>query len=712
MLGPAVNIYRAPMNGRNFEYFGEDPLLASRIAVDYIRGVQSQGVSATIKHFVANNSEFDRHHTNAEIDERTMREIYLPPFEAAVKEAHVGAIMDAYDLTNGVHMTQNGYLNNEIAKKEWGFEGIIMSDWTATYDAVAAANGGLDLEMPSGLFMNRSNLLPAIRNGKVSITLIDDKVRRILRTAVRFGWLDRPQTDLTIPRFNQEGRQAALQTARESMVLLKNDGALLPLSKEKIKSLAIIGPNAYPAVAVGGGSAHVEPFSAVSYLEGLSNYLADALVYYTPGIPSFAEMARATQFFISSDKAKSGIRAEYYGKKDFGGKPSINLEEHINFGQDAHSSLPNKTFSVRWKGYFEPSETALYEVFIRASGGEDGFYRLYLDDRIAIDHWTAVKALVDSLQITLDRRPHKIVLERTSRSSNPLGGRFKLGIVPRARILLPEVKELASRADAVVAAVGFDHETESEGSDRTFQLPPAQDALIEQISSVNKNTIVVINSGGSVDMTSWIDRVPAIVEAWYPGQEGGTALAELLFGDRNFSGRTPITFERKWEENPVHDFYYPPAGSKNVLYREGVFTGYRGYEARNVTPLFPFGFGLSYTAFTYGNLSVKTYDRATSVSLDVTNSGKREGAEVIQVYIGALHAKLPRPAKELKAFTKVNLSPGMTKHIELTLDDRAFSHYDVSQNSWRVEPGEFAINVCHSSANCELETKITITKRR
>ncbi|HKC11738.1 MAG TPA: glycoside hydrolase family 3 N-terminal domain-containing protein, partial [Vicinamibacteria bacterium] len=250
LLGPGVNIYRAAMNGRNFEYLGEDPLLGARIAVGYIKGVQAQGVSATIKHFLGNNSDFDRHNTDSVIDERTLREIYLPIFEAAVREAHVGAIMDSYNLTNGLHMTQNGYLNTDVAKKEWGFEGIMMSDWTSTYDAVAAANGGLDLEMPSGLFLNQQNLLPAIEQGKVKVVTIDDKVRRIVRTAARFGWLDREQTDLSIPRYNPQGRQVALAAAGESMVLLKNEGSLLPLGKGKIKSLAIIGPDAYPAVPV------------------------------------------------------------------------------------------------------------------------------------------------------------------------------------------------------------------------------------------------------------------------------------------------------------------------------------------------------------------------------------------------------------------------------------------------------------------------------
>src|SRR6201992_298100 len=248
LLGPGVNIYRSPTNGRNFEYFGEDPFLAARTAVGYIRGVQSQGVSATVKHYLGNNSEYDRHNTDSIIDERTMHEIYMPTFEAAVREAHVGAIMDSYNLVNGEHASQNHHTLTDVAKQEWGFDGTMMSDWFATYDGVAAVNGGQDLEMPGGFHMNRQTLLPALQQGKVSQATIDDHVRRILRTAIRFGWLDRDQTDPSIPRCNQQGRQVALQAAREGMVLLKNDGNLLPLNKAKTKSILVVGPDAYPAV--------------------------------------------------------------------------------------------------------------------------------------------------------------------------------------------------------------------------------------------------------------------------------------------------------------------------------------------------------------------------------------------------------------------------------------------------------------------------------
>src|SRR6266446_6157114 len=324
LLGPGVNIYRSPLNGRNFEYFGEDPFLAARTAVAYIEGVQSQGVSSTVKHFMGNNSEFDRHNSDSIIDERTMREIYLPAFEAAVKEANVGSVMDSYNLTNGLHLTQNGSLNTDLARSEWGFKGIMMSDWDATYDAVGAANGGLDLEMPSGKFMNRALLLPAIRAGKVSEATINEKVRRIMRTAIRFGWMDRDQTETSISRLSADGDQVALEGARSGMVLLKNDGNLLPLDKGKIKSIAVIGPDAYPAQPVGGGSGAVQPFAAVSFLEGIANYVgAGAKVYYAVGVPTLDEMAGLTKFTTEASGGQAGLNAEFFDNASLSGKPGI-----------------------------------------------------------------------------------------------------------------------------------------------------------------------------------------------------------------------------------------------------------------------------------------------------------------------------------------------------------------------------------------------------
>ena len=719
LLGPGVNIYRAPMNGRNFEYLGEDPFLASGIAVAYIKGVQSQGVSATIKHFMGNNSEFDRHNTDSVIDERTMREIYLPVFEAAVKEAHVGSIMDSYNLTNGIHMTQNNYLNTDVVKKEWGFKGVVMSDWTSTYDGVAAANSGLDLEMPAGLYMNRRILMPAIEQGKVSVTTIDDKVRRILRLAAQFGWLDRDQTDDGIPRYNQQGRQVALQAASESMVLLKNESNLLPLSKEKTKSVAIIGPVAYPAVPVGGGSARVQPFSAVSFLEGISNYLgSNNRTYYDRGLPSLSEMAQATNFSTTPDDGSRGLRAEYFSNQDLQGEPTATRTDlHINFSAESRASLPDNTLSERWTGYYIPQNAGSYDVFVASTGEDGGRYRLLIDDKLVFNNWTTSKTLVNRSTFSFDKTPHKLVLEHHGRS-NWLGGRFRLGIVGHDSVVTPEAKKLAAKADVVVLAVGFDPESESEGADRTFVLPPGQDQLIQEIASVNKNAVVVITGGGAVDMNSWLDHVPAVLQAWYPGQEGGTALAQILFGSVNPSGRLPVTFERHQEDNPTHDSYYPEKDGPQVVYKEGVFVGYRGYEHNGKKPLFPFGHGLSYTSFGYRNLKIGEFNSESGrnssqifqVSFDVTNTGKREGAEVAQVYVADHHAKVPRPAKELKGFTKVSLKPGETRHVTVALDQRALSYYDPDSKQWRADPGEFEVLVGHSSDQIELRGKINWTQ--
>jgi beta-glucosidase len=714
LLAPGVNINRAPMNGRNFEYFGEDPFLASRIAVGYIKGVQSQGVSATIKHFIANNSEFDRHNTDSIIDERTMREIYLPVFEAAVKEANVGAIMSSYNLTNGQHMSQNKYLLTDVVKKEWGFDGLIMSDWSGTYDGVEATNAGQDLEMPSGLHMNQETLKPAIEQGKVSLTTIDDKVRRMLRTAMRFGWLDRDQTALSIPRYNLQGRKVALNAAREGITLLKNEGDLLPLSKIKTKSILIIGPDAFPAVNVGGGSAEVQPFAGISYLEGLSNYPGAAFqVYYDRGVLSYSDLANATNFTVSQTDGKAGLKAEYFDNMDLKGNPVITrTEEHVDFGTAARLLFPEQTLSSRWTGYYSPQESGAYDIFVQTTREVGGSYRLYVDDKLVLDNWTTLTSLTDFRTLRLEPGAHKIVLEQRGRAYRR-AVRLRMGVVRAGQFVSDNARKLAASADVVVVAAGFDGETEAESADRTFRLPLGQDELIQEMAAANKNTIVVMTSGGSVDMNAWLNRIPALVQAWYPGQEGGTALAEILFGDVNPSGRLPVTFERRWEDNPVHDSYYPEAGTKRVVYKEGVFVGYRGYERDGKKPLFPFGFGLSYTTFSYSNLSIKLLSNSESVpryevSFDVKNTGTREGADVAQVYVGDTQTKVRRPAKELKGFVKVNLRPGETRKVSVILDRRALSYYDVNAKQWRAAPGDFNVFVGRSSEQIELRGKLIL----
>jgi len=728
LLGPGVNIYRSPLNGRNFEYFGEDPFLGSRIAVAYIEGMQSQGVSATVKHFMGNNSEFDRHGSDSIIDERTMREIYLPIFEAAVKEAHVGAVMDSYNLTNGEHLTQNGRLNNEILKKEWGFQGILMSDWDATYDAVGAANGGLDLEMPSGKFLNREKLLPAIKSGQVSEAIINDKVRRIIRTELEFRWQDREQRDLSIPRFNQEARDVVLQAAREGMVLLKNDGNLLPLSKEKIKTIAVIGPDAYPAVPVGGGSAQVKPFEAVSFLDGLSNSLAGhVLVTSDHGVMSPGVAAIATNFETAAQNGKEGLTEDDFNNENFFGAPaSRRVVQHISLGQpfelgllnldeiDA-ADLQNKQGSAeRWTGYYVPKSAGTFDVFAQQGGFSPSGFRMYVDGKLLFDNWDNQKFVLAQTTIQLDAKPHKIVFEH--HTGPGFGPPFvRMGIISEGTWVDAEAEELAAKADVVVLTVGFNPQSETEGWDRTFELPPGQSELIEKVAAKNKNTIVVITSGGGVDMTPWIDKVAGVIEAWYPGQEGGRALTEILFGDVNPSGHLPATFERRWQDNPVYNNYYPAKGTNRVVYKEGVFVGYRGYEHNGTKPLFPFGYGLSYTTFKYSNLKSDLH----GVSFDVTNTGSRAGDAVAEVYIAppktgsastTNQMTISRPAKELQGFYRVKLEPGETKTLTVPLNPRSFAYYDVNGKQWRAEKGIYGVLVGSSSEQIELNGKIELAQ--
>ena len=719
LLGPGVNIYRSPLNGRNFEYMGEDPFLAARTAVGYIKGVQAQGVSATVKHFMGNNSEFDRHATDSIIDERTMREIYLPTFEAAVKEAQVGAIMDSYNLTNGQHLTESVHLNVDVAKKEWGFDGIMMSDWDATYDAVAAANGGLDLEMPSGKFLNRDQLKPALAAGRVTPATIDDKVRRIVRTAVRFGWLDRDQVEAGIARYNLAGREVALQAAREGLVLLKNEGGLLPLDKGKLKSIALIGPAAYPAVPVGGGSASVEPFIGVSLLQGLSEHLGTAVpVLYARGMRTYADAAGGMAFTTGENNDEKGLKAEYFEKEDLAGPAVVaRVEEQVNYGRVGglgapRLAFPDGTKSSRWTGYFKPKAAGPHTVFLQSTGEDGGYYRVSVDGTVLLDNWTETRATLGQVTLDLAAGPHKVVVEQHGRSQW-LGTRFRFGILPAGALVEPEARALAARADVAVVAVGFDPESETEGSDRTFTLPPGQDDLIRAVAATNKNTIVVVMAGGAVDMNGWLGAVPALVHVWYPGQEGGRALAEVLTGDVNPSGRLPVTFERRAEDNPAFETYYPAAGTKKVNYTEGVFVGYRGYQKKGVQPQFPFGFGLSYTTFTYANLAVEPSTEPGTryrVSFDLTNSGSREGAEVAQVYVGQPGSKVPRPAKELKGFAKVTLKPGETKRVSVALDDRSFSYYDAAGKKWRADPGAYQVLVGRSADQTELTGTVTLAK--
>jgi beta-glucosidase len=727
LLGPGVNIYRAPLNGRNYEYFGEDPFLAGEIAVGYINGVQAQGVSATIKHYAANNSEYFRFTSDSVVSERALREIYLPAFEAAVRKAHVGSIMDSYNLLNGTHSTANYHLNVEIAKQQWGFDGVMMSDWTATHDGIAAANGGLDLEMPFGTYMNEETLLPAVKDGRVKEPVIDDKIRRLLREGYRFGWMAHDPLDESIPRYNQQGRIVALQGAREGIVLLKNRAKLLPLDPSKVKTIAVIGPDAFPAIPTAGGSGQVPTFTEVSALKGISDRLGlNASVLYDRGVTKLSLLAMRSGFMLAPDKFVPGLTVETFDNPQFTGKPiATRTENYAKSGQSllADPDLPDLIPSVtaeqmaafmgvgagpqydRWTGYYFARAAGNFVVFVEYQGK----YQLTIDGRTAIDHVEVPKFALAQRVVPLTPGPHKVVLE-TLGAAQFNDTTIKMGIVQEGTLVSQSAIDLAKRADAVVVAVGYNAEIESEGADREFQLPPGQDELIEKIAAANPNTIVTVTAGGSVDASHWIDRVAALLENWYPGQEGGTALAEVLFGDVDPSGRLPISWEKSLNDNPSFPYYYPTPGTLTIPYNDGVFVGYRGYEHNGVKPLFPFGFGLSYTSFKYANLAIHPADGAGAyeVSFDVTNTGVKAGADVAQVYVSEDHPQVPRPPQELKGFARVALDPGQTRHVTVPLDARSFTWYDEKAAAWHADAGSFTVRVSRSSADPQLEGKITL----
>ena len=726
------------MNGRNFEYFGEDPWLAARLAVAYVRGVQSQNVSATIKHFVGNNSEYARRTSDSVIDERTLRELYLPAFEAAVKEAQVGAVMCAYNLTNGAHMSQNAYLATEVLKKQWGFNGVFMSDWDATHDGVAAANAGLDLEMPTAKFMTRATLVPALRDGRVTRAVIDDKLRRLLGLADRFGWLDRSGPELSIPRDNPAGREAARQGALEGLVLLQNEGNLLPLDPARTKTIAVIGPLAHPGEPTAGGSGKVATFQNISFLRGINEAVGNqATVTYHPGLPPLRALGMRTKFMTQRSNGEPGLVVEEFADANFSGAP---LGKRVEWTLSRTSSVPGEndwlmvreyvplelqqvlrdarrrnvrdTRHERWTGWFTPERAGAHTLFIHDTGP----YRVLLDGKVVIDSRRIPKAALRQVHVSLSAQPHQLVLEQSLGRDGRLPT-FRGGIFRDDDVVDPVAKALAAQADVVVLAAGFDAEIELESADREFELPPGQERLIRDVSKANPRTVVVLTSGGSVDVSGWRKSVPALIATWYPGQEGGAALADVLLGRATPSGRLPISWEQSFKDNPTHDSYYynDPAAPDRIVYREGLFVGYRGYQQRNTQVAFPFGFGLSYTTFRYSKLQIAPAPSPAgaraplyTVSFDLTNTGQRRGADVAQLYVTPAPTKVPRPKRELKGFARVDLAPGETRRVSIALPARAFAYYDVNTKRWRAEAGKYGIELARSSEDVQVRGEVVL----
>jgi len=563
LLAPMVNIVRVPEGGRNFETFGEDPYLTAQLASAEIRGIQSQGVMAEVKHYAANNQEKDRLQVSAEVDERTLREIYLPAFEAAVKEAKVGSVMAAYNKVNGTFSSENTHLLKDILKGEWGFDGFVVSDWGATHSTVEAANNGLDIEMPGDKYFGQQ-LLVAVQQGQVSQATIDDKVRRILRMMMRFGFLDRPAKIGPI-NYRVQG-QVARRVAEAGVVLLKNEGNALPLDVNNFKSIALIGPYADRATSGGGGSARMSPFNTVSPLAAITERIGDRAIL------------RFLKFVPGTDLSKS-----------------------------------------------DPATTG--------AG------------------------------------------------------------------LLADAVQLAKECDL---ALVFARDFETEGVDRAaITLPDEQDEMISAIVRANPRTIVVLNTGCMVLISRWSDAVPAIVQAWYSGQDDGNVIADVLFGNINPSGKLPVTFPRTREEMPVAAAEQYPGLNGRGLYSEGVFVGYRHFDKDNIAPQFAFGHGLSYTTFEFSNIKLSRSrikpGESLTVELQVKNTGRREGAEVVQLYLQDVKASVPRPIKELKGFARVLLRPDQMKVVRINLDARSMAFYDVTKKQWTVEPGQFKVMAGSSS---------------
>ncbi len=728
ILGPCVNIHRSPLAGRNFESFSEDPYLSARLAVAYINGVQSQNIGTSLKHFALNNSEFQRFTISSEAGERAIREIYLPSFEAAVKESQPWTVMCSYNRINGTYASENWYLLTDILKNEWGFEGFVVSDWGAVHSTVPSANAGLDLEMPGPARFFGDALVSAVKDGEVGQEVIDDKVRRILRIIARSGALNEVKTLSDESSNTPEHQRLAREVAGEAIVLLKNENGILPLDKQRIKSIAVIGPNASEARIEGGGSSRVTPYYDVTPLEGLRKQCGDSVkIAYEPGCGNnrLTPLLSPGCLTPAGRQEGHGLLGEYFNGNDLSGEPVLTrLDEVFAFrwggaagGVPPGPGVDKDNFSVRWTGTFLAPESGKYRFGLLT----DGLARIYIDNRLVVEKWIEEMAAGDYIsrgervgEFTMEAgRTYSIRVEhRQDPERQSLFRRIRVGCeFPVPANPMARAADIAAQSDVALVFVGLTEEYESEGFDREdMELPGAQAELVETVAKANKNTIVVLNNGSPVSMERWIDKVSAVVEAWFPGQECGNAIADILFGQVNPSGKLPETFPKRIEDNPAYINY--PGENGKVLYGEGIFVGYRYYDARKIEPLFPFGYGLSYTTFEYSNLRIgspdlRMGDRLT-VTVDVKNTGKREGKEVVQLYINDIESGLVRPAKELKGFAKVDLTPGETKTASFVLDRRDLSFYDPDQKQWVAEPGEFEVLVGSSSRDIRASASFTL----
>ena len=714
VLAPTLNLMRNALNGRNFENYSEDPVLTGRLAIAFVRGVQSKGVGATPKHFVGNESEFERDTISSEIPERTLRELYLRPFEMVVKEARPWAIMTGYNRLGGTFCSEDVRLLDEILRREWGFDGLVMSDWGGTHSAGASARAGLDLEMP-GPAKARANLLAEAGRDADLDAAVRQRARQVLRLVERTGALaapldvrDEAEKEIEYP----DVRALIRRAGAEGMVLLKNAG-LLPLPADA--KVAVIGPNAAVARVMGGGSAQINAHRRVSPLDGMRAALGSDRVAHAVGCDNDRYLPVPQVAMTVELRAAPGAEVVAREERPQGEMQWVQFPAGLSF--DAFHSRLSLVVSVPEDGEYELSLVST------------GLSRLYLGDEMVVDNWEGwrpggVPAGLGSQEARCKRQlkagPLELVAEYGPRTFSegvaPLHA-IRIGFgreLPRSTVT--EAASVAAGADYAIVCIGTTAEWETEGEDRWgLDLPGRQDELVYAVARANPRTVVVLQTGGPVHMP-WLDAVPAVVQAWFPGQEAGHAIADVLLGKAEPGGRLPQTFPRSLDDDPtrplVRDVQYPGAGGK-VEYREGLFIGYRHVDRAGTQPLFPFGFGLGYASFELFDLVASPASlrpgETLSITVTVKNTSARAGSTVVQAYVRDPVASLERPDKELKAFAKVYLDAGQSQAVQLALDMRSLAYFDDAQQAWVAEAGEFELLVGQSSADLPVRTRFALT---
>ncbi len=747
MLSPGLNIFRTPYNGRNAEYVsGEDPFLGAVFGPAITNAIQAQGIQAAAKHYVANDQEANRHLTNVTVDERTLREIYLPGFESTVKNASPASVMCAFNKINGDYGCESHHLITEVLKGEWGYQGFVMSDFNSIHHPQKAAWAGADLDMPSALAFTDQTMYDLVYSNQVPMVVLDDKVRRNLRAMVSFGF----DKALPVPTAldTAYGDAASLAVAREGIVLLRNDtgkGSMPVLPLAANARIAVIGDMAQQEPASPFGTAWAPTNRHISELSGLQQLNVDpANVTFIPGLSLNPKEAVWYQPGATAQALNPGLKAEYFANTQLAGSAAVTrIEPGVawNFMTGANVTASGSTslagfaatpgaFSARFTGTIKPTVTGEQVFKVRA----DGAYKLWVNDELVLssdgapvagDVVNAYSASGKTAKLKAGSLyTVKLEYRRLSGAYFPVLGSINGIQMSWASLAAPD--SLANY-DAVVVAVGKNAEYEGEGADVAFELPEYQSELIRNVAKVNANTVVVVHGGGPSEMGGWAKKTAAVLQAWYPGQFGGQAVAEILYGTVNPSGKLPVTIGGVAGDYPTSAGYgaiadYQPSGNfadaatnpakKTLAYSEGVFMGYRGFDKSGTKPLYPFGFGLSYTTFAYGNLALSSSKLAAGATVNatftLTNTGTKAGYEVAQLYVRPATAAVARPKQELKGFAKVFLQAGETKTVSIPLDARSLAYYTTATGAWQVDAGKYTIHVGSSSADLPQKAGLTV----